>query len=415
MKIALVHDYIKEYGGAERVLEALCEIYPDAPIYTAFYKKDSLAFEKFKDKDVRVSFAHYIPFFADKLHSPLRFLAPLIWGSFIRQLADYDVVISSASWYITKGFGSRGDTFGFPIKSGMTEIASSPSANAQDSRNDERRKMPIEICYCHTPPRWLYGYKTSVEWQRFWLVKIYGMIVGHFMRQYDFNAAQKVDYFIANSEEVKARIKKFYRREAKVIYPPVEIPKQVRDDKDEKRRDYYFIVSRIVGSKGLELAIEAAVKMGFKLKIAGAPTGLESLRHFVPQDDARDNIEFLGFVKDEELAELYQQAKAFLALAQDEDFGITPVEAMSMGTPVIAFRGGGYKETVVDGKTGVFFDEYNVDSLIKAIKQLDNITASNAAHAINPADCIKQAEKFSKERFKKEIAKFVNNCYHKVV
>ena len=122
MKLALIHDYLNEFGGAERVLLALSEIWPRAPIYTAFYKKGSPAWQRFKDKDVRVSFAQKIPFFPGKLHSPLRFLAPKIWGSVAQELKDYDVVISSASWYVTKGFG-----------------------------------VPIEICYCHTPPRWLYG------------------------------------------------------------------------------------------------------------------------------------------------------------------------------------------------------------------------------------------------------------------
>ena len=219
MKIALVHDQLNEYGGAERVLEGLCELYPDAPIYTAFYKKNSLGWKHFKNRKIFASWAQNIPFFATRLHSPLRFLAPWIWGSF--DFSKYDVVITSASWYITKGV----------IKSKDTKT--------------------IEICYCHTPPRWLYGYRTSVEWQRFWPIKLYGMMVGHFMRMYDFQAAQRVDYFIANSEEVAARIKKFYRRDAKVIYPPVSL--EARSKKQESRkRDYYFIVSRIVGSSGID-------------------------------------------------------------------------------------------------------------------------------------------------------------------
>src|SRR6266403_3588705 len=157
MKIALVHDYIKEYGGAERVLETLSEMYPDAPIYTAFYRKDSIAWNHFKNRKIIPSWVHYIPFFATKLHSPLRFLAPWIWGSF--DFSQYDVVITSASWYVTKGIEKTGKT--------------------------------IEICYCHTPPRWLYGYKTSIELQRFWPVRVYATIVGHFMRLYDFVASQK--------------------------------------------------------------------------------------------------------------------------------------------------------------------------------------------------------------------------------
>jgi len=387
MKVALVHDYIKEYGGAERVLEALTEIFPDSPIYTAFFKKDSVAYDKFKHKKIIPSWAHSIPFFASKLHSPLRFLAPFIWESF--DLSKYDIIISSASWYITKGFKKPFDKSHF-----------------------------IEICYCHTPPRWLYGYSTSVNFQKYPLVKAYAAIVGHFMRLYDFKSAQKVDYFIANSKEVAGRIAKFYRRDATVIYPPVgfaqgpvksfppaSAPLTVRavgspSSFTTLRKNYYLIVSRLVGAKGLDMAVEAALKAGFKLKIVGSPSG-----YYFEQNKliakAQGRVEFLGQVTDKELAKLYKGAKAFLALAKDEDFGITPVEAMSVGTPVIAYNGGGYKETVLQGKTGLLFDEYSVDGLIKAVKQFEEMN-------VNPEDCIEQAEKFSKERFKREILNFVN-------
>lgn len=383
MKVALVHDYLKEYGGAERVLEALIEAFPDAPIYTAFYQKGSAAYERFKHKTIKTSWVQSIPGFDTKLHSPLRFLAPKIWGSFSAkggsasggEFSEYDVIISSASWYVTKGFGTRGTN----------------------------RKKPIEICYCHTPPRWLYGYKTSIEWQRFWPIKVYGNVVGHFMRQYDFDAAQNVDYFIANSKEVQARIKKFYRRDSTVIYPPVSLATskfESRNPKQIPNTDYYFIVSRIVGAKGIDMAIEAARKHGFKLKIAGASagyyTGLKDM-----QETAPENVEFLGRVSDEELVDLYSGAKAFIATATDEDFGITPVESMLCGTPVIAYYGGGFKETVIDGKTGVFFRESTADALVDAVKKFEKLK-------LDPKDCKKQAEKFSKERFIKEIKAFVH-------
>ena len=162
MKAAIVHDYIKEFGGAERVLEALCEIYPDAAIYTAFVDKNSSAYSHFKNKKIVSSWFNLLPF-AGKLASPLRFLTPFIWGSF--NFKDFDVVISSASWFITKGFKRSNSKF-------------------------------IEICYCHTPPRWLYGYTTSVNFQKFAIVRAYAAIVGHFLRLYDFKRAQKVNFFI---------------------------------------------------------------------------------------------------------------------------------------------------------------------------------------------------------------------------
>lgn len=366
MKVAIVHDYINEFGGAERVLEALCEIYPEAPIYTAYCKKSSNAYEHFKDRRIIESWAAVIPFFP-KLASPLRFLTPWIWGSL--DLSKYDFVISSASWYITKGF-------------------------------NKKNGRPIEICYCHTPPRWLYGYKTSIEWQKYKIIKIYGTIVGHFLRMYDFKAAQRVNFFIANSEEVRKRIKKFYRRDATVIYPPVSLPlanskKQIRNSK----RDYYFVVARIVGGKGLDLAVEAALKMGLKLKIAGAPAGYYT-EHKKLQKMGRGRVEFLGHVTDDQLVKLYSGAKAFLALSQDEDFGITPVEAMLSGTPVIAFNGGGYKESVIDGKTGILFDNYSADGLIDAIKKFEEMK-------FDAKEIQSHAQKFSKERFKKEIKEFV--------
>ncbi len=336
MNIALVHDTLGEFGGAERVLLAMSEIWPKAPIYTAFYRPGP-AWDRFKNKDVRVSWAHYVPGFSTKLHSPLRFLAPNIWNSF--DFSPYDVVIGSSSWYVTKGFAKRGNA--------------------------------IEICYCHTPPRWLYGYPTSVQWQKYAPIRAYGNIVGFFMRQYDYNAAQRVNYFIANSQETKRRIEKFYRRDSTVLYPPVNLPAKT----NTKKGEYFLFVSRPVGGKGLELAREATKKLGIPLKVVGA-----------------DGVH----VSDKELAKLYAGAKAFLALATNEDFGITPVEAMAHGTPVICYRGGGYTETVVDGKTGLLFD----DDLVSAIRKFQTMK-------FKPEDCIAQAKKFSKARFQKELAAYV--------
>jgi glycosyltransferase involved in cell wall biosynthesis len=373
MRVALVHDYIKEYGGAERVLETLTEIFPDAPIYTSFCEKNSQAYKHFKDKQIITSWVQHLPFFKSRLYSPLRFLTPLIWGSF--NLSKYDLVISSSSWYIAKGFGNKTENVKLKTKKG-----------------------PIEICYCHTPPRWLYGYTTSVNLQRYWPVKVYALIIGHFLRLYDFKQAQKVDYFIANSKEVQARIKKFYRRDSMVIYPPVSLPDS-RLKIQDSRKDYYFIVSRIVGAKGLDLAVDAALKTGFKLKIAGSPAGYY-FEHDKLVKKSQNKVEFLGQVSDEELVKLYKQAKGFLALSQDEDFGITPVESMLCGTPVIAFNGGGYKETVINEKTGVLFNDYSVDGLIAAVKKFESLK-------FKTEDCIEQAKKFSKERFIKEIKEFV--------
>ena len=394
MKVALVHDYLNEFGGAERVLLALSEIWPKAPIYTAFYRKGSPAYERFKKKEIRASWAQKVPFFSTYLHSPLRFLAPLIWGSLVRQLADFDVVITSSSWYVTKGVAKRQTT------------------------NDKRK--PIEICYCHAPPRYLYGYPTSIEWQHFWPVRLYALLVNHFMRVYDFEAAQKVDYFIANSKEVAARIKKFYRRESTVIYPPVDLPIE-KSFKNVKKGDlgpqsanwrtrtassaYFLTVSRIVGAKGLQLAVEVANNLGFKLKVVGQPAGY-GVEYNKIKKMAGGNVEFLGYVEDSGLVELYSGARALLALATDEEFGITPVEAMLCGTPVIAYDGGGYRETVIQKKTGLFFDPATAGSLTLAINTFVDLEKKGA---FDPQFIRRHAQKFSKERFKREILKFVGN------
>lgn len=382
MKIAIVHDQLSEFGGAERVLETLSDMWPNAPIYTAYYKKGSQAWERFKQKDIRVSWAQGIPGFVTRLHSPLRFLAPLIWNSFSAKggsasggdLSQFDVILSSASWYITKGFGTRGTM----------------------------KKGPIEICYCHTPPRWLYGYPTSINWQKYGIVRLYARVVGFFMRQYDYNASQRVDYFIANSQETRRRIQKYYRRSSTVIYPPIEIStinnKQSAISKDK----YYLIVSRLAQAKNIDIAIDAANRLGIQLKIVG--TGPDEARLKALAGPA---VTFLGHVRDDELGPLYAGARAFIATATDEDFGMTPLEAMSVGTPVIAYRGGGYTETVKDKKTGIFFDTMSEEALANAITLFQRLKRNWTV------ECIKQAKKFSKERFKKEIKKFVEKSTKK--
>lgn len=366
MRIALVHDYLKEYGGAERVLEVLHEIWPRAPIYTSFRLKKSIAGRVFAAAEIAESWL--APFLRHKnLYSPLRFLVPIIWKSF--DFSDYDLVIASASSYITKGF-----------------------------RLGPKTKV---ICYCHTPPRYLYGYPTTIEWRRYWPMRVYGTIVNHFLRTYDYQSAQQVDAFIANSKNVAARIKKFYRRDSTVIYPPIEAKKIIEATRRLKPQDYYLITSRVVGAKGIEMAAETAQKAKVKIKILGEPAGLHWFGGKLEKLKS-EWVEFLGRVSDEDLYRYYGQCRAFLALATNEDFGMTPVEAMAAGRPVIAFRGGGYLETVVEGKTGFFFDEPTVASLAKAIK-----TYHTAVYDINPKDCVAQARKFSKERFKREIQGFI--------
>lgn len=370
MKVALVHDYLIDFGGAERVFLEFHKIFPKAPIYTILVDKKGMGsfWKEFEGAEIRESWFSYLPF-SSKLISPLRFLIPLIWGSF--DFSDYDLVIGSASWAVTKGFN--------------------------------KGKKTIEICYLHTPPRYLYGYDTSRNWRNKWfsgMVNVYATVVNHFMRMYDFTSAQKVDYFIVNSVNTGKRVEKFYRRnDYKVVYPPIEVEKIIGSKVKPQKGDYYLTGGRMVASKNFDLVIKACQKMGVNLKIFGTGIEEKTLKKL-----ATKKVEFLGRISDEELISYYKGAKAFILAQKDEDFGMTPVEAGATGCPSIAFRGGGYIEAIVEGKTGVFFDELTTEALVGGIKRFERTK-------IKKEDCIKQAKRFSKERFKKEILEFVKKVY----
>jgi len=367
MKIALVHDYVKEFGGAERVLRVLSDMYPKAPIYTAFRVKGSEGDKAFEDREIKESFlAPLLKIW--KLYSPLRFLAPLVWRSM--NLSEYDLVITSASWYITRGF-----------------------------KVSEKTKV---ICYCHTPPRYLYGYDTSINLQKYWPVKIYAWVVNHFLRLYDAWVAETVDVWISNSLNIQRRVEKLYRKKSVVIYPPVEVEKFIKESKKVKKKNYFLIVSRLVGSKGLEEAVRAAKKQGFKLKISGSKAGLSGVAESLEKLGGK-NVELLGRVSDAKLIKLYAEAVGFIALARDEDFGITPVEAMASGTPVIAFNGGGFKESVVDGVTGVFINDTSEETIEGAVQKV-------LKTKWNREKLRAQAKKFSRQRFEREIKKICRSC-----
>jgi len=372
MKIALVHDYIKEYGGAERVLEALHEIWPKAPIFTTVYLPQYLGPHsyRFTNWDIRTSSLQNLPL-VEKLLSPIRVLTPTIFSAW--DFSKYDVVIVSATGAYFPNMISKGKA--------------------------------LHVCYCHTPPRYLYGYPTARNWKKHWWGRTMGTLINHKLLEVDFLASRRPDFYIANSEETKRRIEKFYRRDAEVIYPPVEInPKskiqmtnQTQNSKSKKEKIYYLTGGRLARAKHIDLAIRACNRLKLPLKVFGKPFADygEELRKI-----AGKTIEFLGEVSDEKLSELYQGAKALIYPSEAEDFGIMPVEAMAAGIPVIAYNDGGVKETVINGKTGILFNKLTVDDAIEAIKQLDRIK-------IKREDCITQAERFGKERFKREMMGFI--------
>ncbi len=367
MKVAIVHDYIKEFGGAERVLETLHEIYPDADVYTSVYLPKFLGphKERFDKWKIHTSFLQFIPF-NSKLISLARFVAPLMFFQF--DLTKYDLVITSTTGtYTSPSYLRTGD-------------------------------KTLHICYCHTPPRYLYGYAVANDWTNNWFRKILlslGQIPMHFLRILDFKFAQRPDYFISNSNEVASRIKKFYRRNATTIYPPVELNHVV---KNVKKQDFLLAGGRLSRAKRIDLAIEACNRLNLKLKVFGK--GFGNIRDELSKISSK-NIEFVGEVTDSEKMKLFAESRGYILPADNEDFGIVAVESMASGTPVIAYRSGGLIESIVDGKTGIFFDELSVNSVVDAIKRFQKMK-------FKTEDCVNQAKKFSKERFKKEMLQFVH-------
>ncbi len=352
IKIALVHDFLTEYGGAERVLETLVEMYPSAKVYTAYF--DKTKFGKggiyLTETEIEGSLFQNIPLFP-KILSPMRIFAPMVFRKF--DLNGYDLVISSTNTYFAKAVNF-------------------------DS---------VHICYCHTPPRYLYGYPTARNWKKSFVGRVVGEFMNFWLRQIDFNVSQKPTVMIANSKEVQKRIKKFYRRNSIVVYPPIDTNKAQKPQKGE----YYLVVSRLARAKRVDLAVRAAKKLNTKLLVVGTGIEMEGLKEI-----AGNKTKFLGFVPDNELWKVYSKAKAFIFSAEEEDFGMTAVEAMAAGKPVIALRQGGVKESVVEGETGIFFDEATVESLVNAIKQFEKMK-------FDTNKILNQSKEFSKEKFEEGI------------
>jgi glycosyltransferase involved in cell wall biosynthesis len=356
LNIALVHEWITNVAGAERVLLSLKELFPQAPIYTAVFDPEKA--KPFKAFDVRTSFLQKLPLMKSKRELLIP-LTPFAFEQF--DLSGYDVVISSTT-VAAKGVITKPDT--------------------------------IHISYCHTPPRYLWEPDTDPRARKgkfSWLREA----TIHKMRLWDRVAADRVDEFIANSKYVAKRIKKYYGRDAVVIYPGVDTEKFTVGDPAEVK-DYYLFVSRLVDYKRCDIVVEAFNKLKLPLKVIGRGPEREKLVKM-----AGDNIEFLGFLSDEDMKKYYREAKAFI-FAAEEDFGIVPVEAMACGRPVIAFGKGGATESVVEGVTGTFFPEQTAESLITAVKSF------NPAK-FDPLAIRKHAEKFSVARFKKEILEYVEN------
>jgi glycosyltransferase involved in cell wall biosynthesis len=359
IRTAIAHDQLTLAGGvagSEKVLAAIKQLFPSAPVYTTLYNPEKIA-QHFKDWDIRPSFIQKLPA-ANKLYQMYLPLMPTA----VEQLNfdGYDLVISSHHSVI-KGIITSPDT--------------------------------LHICYCHSPMRYawdlyhLYLEKDDVKkWQKPlipWLM--------NYLRTWDRVSADRVDEFIANSNHVARRIKKYYRREATVIYPPVETSRFVPTHKKE---DFYLMVGRMVAYKRHDLAIEAFNKNGRDLIIVG--DGPERSRL---ENKAKSNIKFLGRQPDDIVLDYLQRCKGFI-FPGEEDFGITPVEAMACGKPIIAYAKGGALETVIEGVTGIFFTDATADSLNEAILLSEKVAWSSEQIALH-------ASLFSQERFNKEIRSFV--------
>ena len=354
-RVAIVHDYLVDSGGAERVVIALHEQYPDAPIFTSVMDAQT-TFAEFRAMDVRTSFLQRLPVQKSNYKFLLPFF-PIAFESF--DLLEYDIVISSASAF-AKGVITPADA--------------------------------LHVCYCYTPPRFVWRFHEYVAQEQLGRVqRALIQLIVHYLRLWDYAAAQRVDFFVSVSEATARRIHKNYRRESVVIHPPVTVEQFTpRDD----ICDYYLIVSRLTPYKRIDLAVQAFNELQLPLKIAGA--GIDAVRL---QRMASPNIEFLGHVPQDRLVDLYARCRAVI-FPGVEDFGIVPLEANAAGRPVIAYAAAGALETMVDGVTGAFFREQTPAALAQAVRETD--VAHFDARALR-----QHAEQFSQTRFKERIANFV--------
>ena len=367
MRVALVHDDLIQFGGAENILLALHKIFPEAPVYTALASRKWKKVCKKEGIKLKTSFMQRLPF-AERLN---RYYAPFLLHALAFEsfdFSDFDLVISVSARY------AHG-------------IITKP--------------MTKHICYMNSPGRMFWESQDYFESESFGalngikaLAKPFLALPLSWLRNWDYTAAQRVDYFIANSRTPQARIKKYYGRDSEIIYPFVETEKFSHSQKVVG--DHFLVLTRLASWKKVEIAIKACTKLGLKLKIVGAGPDEARLKKIA---GGNPNIEFLGHIIEEQKRELLFSARALIN-TQYEDFGIVPLEAMASGTPVIAFEKGGAVETVIEGKTGEFFPEQTPESLAGALENFD-------PSKYHPDTCKTQARKFDYKHFEAQIKAFV--------
>ncbi len=361
-RVALSHDYLNQYGGAERVVEVFHRVYPDAPVYTSIFDPDSMP-PDYATWDVRTSFLQHVPG-VHRNHQPYLPLYPLAF-KFLRVDEGYDVLLSSSSAW---GKGIR-------VPPDM-----------------------LHICYCHSPMRFAWDFDHYAERERMdWVSRRAVQPILRRLRNWDRATAKRVHHFIANSRTVQKRIAEYWGRTSTVIHPPVDT-ESFRTARQDQVEEYFVLVSRLVPYKRFDLAIEAANELAFPLKIIGDGRARAEL-----EEMAGPTVEFLGRVSDDERNRLFARCRAAIFPAED-DFGIGQVEVQAAGRPVIAFDRGGAQETVIDGETGVLFSPQTTDGLIDAIRRFEALTFSTESIAWH-------AQQFSRDRFEREIREFVSERF----
>ena len=351
-KVAIVHDWLVSYAGADRVVDCMHHVFPDAPIYTLVYDEKKMP-EWFRSYDVRTTWVQKLPF-ATRIYKKLLPLMPRAFEAL--DLSEYDLVLSSSS-SCSKGVITRPDA--------------------------------VPICSCHTPTRYVWDFYYTYRANANPLVRAVMPGQMYKLRQWDKCAADRVDYFIANSRYIARRIKKYYRRDSDVIYPCVHI----NESPFVPKEDFYLVVGRFTWYKRIDLAVAACTKLGRKLVVIGSGDEEARLRAI-----AGPTVQFLGGgLSDEEVRGYYLRAKAFL-FPGEEDFGITPVEAQSAGTPVLAYGRGGACETVEDGRTGLLFHAQTADSLAACIERFEAGGVSGTPEQIRA-----HSRRFSEQRFEEEL------------
>lgn len=359
MKVALVHDFLVKMGGAERVLKVFADLYPDAPIFTLLYD-EKVCGQTFPAVRVKTSFLQKVPEFLRKRQKFLFPLMPRAIESF--DLSDYDLVLSSSNAY-AHGI----------LTSSQTK----------------------HICYCHSPMRYAWDYSNEYLQEQH-LTGVKKFLIERLMlkvRMWDQLAADRADNYIANSHHVRKRIKKYYRQEADVLYPPVDTR---RFKATPKHKDFYLIVSAIQPFKKIDLAVQLFNKIGKYLIVIGTGSHLEYLKSV-----AEHNIVFMGYQDDKTVTEYMHNCRGFI-FPGEEDFGIAPVEAMACGKPVLAYGRGGALETVIPGVTGEHFYQPTIESME------DGLGRMIVNEPLYDADKIhKHALQFSQQKFEEQLKELV--------